>query len=305
MIRQLALLGLPHAGKTAWLGRLWVGADTRVGRLHRAATPGDVGALNQLSDWLYEARYPDRSPAENAPDFHADLVWDGRSGRLPFTLHISDYSGEELNAIYKDRAAWKEGWDARARASGLAILVRPDQLNPPRASRLRRSAPTSDEAERLLGAAMMPDRDLRQDDLVDRLPTGTALVEMLQLLRAARRLSTGEVPDPDDWRIAVIFSAWDAVPSEEREAGPTAFLRGKLGLLDDFLATNYDPRGVRVFGLSTTGGDLNDPSFATQYKEKDPEHFGFVCWDTSDGPRQESDVTLPLGWLLEGDAALP
>ena len=307
MSRQLALLGLPHAGKTAWLGRLWVSADTASGRLHKTAHPDNLQALNQLSDWLYERRWPDRSPLKNAPDFSVDLRWTGRAGAIPFRLHIADYSGEEVNAIYGDRAAWTSAWDLRAKASGLAILVRPDgeQLKPPRASRLARPAPALDDPARLFGQELMPDSDVRSEDDPAHLPTGLALVELLQLLRTARGLYLGEVPDPKALRVAVIFTAWDVMLKEDPTLSPAHFLHTRLGLLDDFLACNYDSAGIRAFGLSTTGGDIEKEPHKSAYQAGEPEEFGYVTWDSPSGVRDDPDITLPLGWLLEGDDILP
>jgi hypothetical protein len=138
-------------------------------------------------------------------------------------------------------------------------------------------------------------------------PTTIALVETLQFLRRERGLIMGEVPDPDQFRIAVIVSCWDQIPSEVCEKGPESFVQVHFPLLNDFLRANFDATGVRIYGVSSTGGDLTRDAYKRQYDNLEPAKVGEVVYHPISGGAMKSDpdITIPIGWLLEGESALP
>ncbi len=122
------------------------------------------------------------------------------------------------------------------------------------------------------------------------------------MIRARRGWELGE--RPEDVRVAVVLTAWDALEEDEAAAGPDAYLRDRFPLLHDFLWSNFDPDRVRCFGLSATGGDLGDPEYRQRFMNRE-EALSRVCWSTSgDVVRTDHDVSLPFAWTIAGEAAL-
>jgi hypothetical protein len=67
------------------------------------------------------------------------------------------------------------------------------------------------------------------------------------------------------------------------------------------------PLGEPFFGLSSTGGDLVNETFRRKYAQSEPELMGELVYHPSPkgSPVSVPDIALPIGWLLEGESALP
>ncbi|MEP7122659.1 MAG: hypothetical protein ABJE95_17175 [Byssovorax sp.] len=332
--RLLAILGMSDAGKTTYLGRLWLGVHAQIGRLHAAGLPEVLRPLRDVSSYLLQGNYPPRTRRGEVTAFNVPLRWAGAKEALPFTLAFTDYSGEELERIFTQRdAGWTTAWQMRATGSlGLLLFLRPRDILKPTSARLigpmeaaqwahvRGEEPVpepkkpraAEDPAFLFDAAFAPQssEELHRrpnPDQAVRPPTAVALVEVLQFLRQERRLLMGEAPDSNHFRVAVVVTCWDAIPRGVQDLGPEPFVKAHFPLLHDFLCSNFNSDGVRVFGLSSTGGDLADPVFLGQYEQIDPELMGNVVYHPTPGgdPISDPDIALPIGWLLEGDDALP
>lgn len=303
---DIALLGLPQAGKTSWLGRLWLALDRppygSEPPLTKAGQP-DLEALNALSDSFIDGEYPKATPFVDPPRIRVPVRW--KEG-AQFDVRIADYSGEEIKAIHRERdAAWSEAWERRSESSSLMVFIRPAHHIDPTSTRLvpERMLQHVDQAGQV-GREPLRDSEGGNLDGWLTVPTAVAIVELMQFFRFLRGWSPGFWPDPKDFRVAVCLSCWDAVAEEDRCGGPAGYMRERLGLLDDFLSTNFHPGGVRAFGVSATGGDLRDAAFQETYAEKYPEDWGSVQWSTDEGVGESDDLATPLSWLLVGDEAL-
>jgi hypothetical protein len=329
---------MSNSGKTTYLGRLWLGAHGRVGKLQAAGLPEQLRPLREVSSYLLRNEYPPRTRHGEITSFSVPLRWDGKDSAVPFVLSFTDYAGEELEQIFSQRdSAWSDTWKSRSTDSvGLLLFVRPYQIRMPRSSRLIEPPVDGDEdlvhwkrirgeplpldgPEALPGEspeALFDPLHLPEDEEPHRRsdpgtlvkpPTAVTLVEVLQFLRHERGLTMGEAPDSSSFRVAVALTCWDAVPQEWRRKGPEPFLPAHFPLLHDFLKTNFHPDGVRVFGLSSTGGDLQDKTFLKEYERSDPEQMGELVYHPTPGgnPVSSRDISLPIGWLLEGESALP
>lgn len=331
--RTLAILGMSSAGKTTYIARLWLSVYERLGRLHAAGLPQAFKPLRHLSAYLLRGEYPHRTNYNSdPPSIDVPLRWSGRRSDLPFILSFTDYAGEELERILAMRdAGWTYTWKARATKSvGLLLFLRPDNIVVPRSPRLASAEDFDTMAFQLLRGDALPDgasqplpaenpalifdRSYQPEDEVEHRahpsepvhpPTAVALVETLQFLRHERGLIFGDVPAPDEFRIAVIVSRWDEVARtrEQREEGPQAFVQRRFALLHDFICANFDATGVRFFGLSATGGDLWDKTYRERYAGLEPAKVGEVVYHPTPGGsvRSDPDITLPIGWLLEGE----
>lgn len=305
----IAFLGLPKSGKTTWLGRLWLAIDRpsldQVQLLQKSGQP-DLDALNALADPFIDAKYPAPTSFHNPPRIRTPLKWTGRRDEPFFDVVIADYSGEEVKAIHKERdPAWSTAWEERAQAASVAIFIRPEHHIRPTSTRLVKERMLSSLEQAGRAASRLTDSEGGNLDGWLVVPTAVAIVELLQFFRFLRGWAPGWTPDPEQFRVAVLLSCWDAVPENQRAGGPAGYMRDYLGLLDDFLSTNFKPEGVRAFGVSSTGGDLTEPGFKDTYLQKYPEDWGSVSWNAPSGVRESVDLALPLAWLLVGEEALP
>lgn len=297
---SLAVLGLPRAGKSVFLGRLWHAVQHDHRRLQKRGQPADLQPLRVLGAPLEDGMFPDRTSRDAPPSFVAPLRWSGAIVR-DIDLHATDYNGERLRGIWRrDADAWSEDWEARAHAEGIAVVVRADLVRRALGSRPLIPSAQGDDRPRRLFPDTQPDFHARPDDAVAA-PTAVELVELLQVLRHVRGLAAGQV-EPG-FRIAVLLTAWDAIDAALQETGPRRFLEEELGLLDDLLATNFNPGDIRAFGLSAVGGDLTNTDYRNKFLQGEVDEHGWVTWDAN-GVRMSGDVTLPIGWLLLGDDAL-
>lgn len=325
--RTLALLGGPSSGKSTYLGALVDALQLeKIHHLRLGALPKDARGLQYLAEPLLEGRYPARTSANQRLRLVAPLRTHGDYFKeSAFTLDIGDYDGEEVDRLFRDRIhGWTEEWTQRAQAQGLVLLVRPEMLSqlprlqgPPvdDAARWNRltgiEAPPAQRRGPVSAAPARPEQIFTHLAVGDmpatpwavpsdpvKVPTVLTLIELLQFIRRVRNLAPGQ--RPQDFRIALLFSAWDSVDSAWKDAGPRAYLDHSLPLLADYLWSNFRTDDVFCFGLSSTGGDLLNPDHARHYLE-DPS--GFVTWTGPHGRSETRDLGLPLYWLLFGDHA--
>lgn len=328
--RSVALLGGPESGKTTYLGTL-VDAlqleSIQDLRLHGLAS--DSRAMEHLTEALLDGHYPQRTKAERHM-LELPIVATEQGRQRPFTLRVGDYDGEEVERLFRDRnRGFIQEWKDRAHADGLLIFFRPPAVRPlwrPPGQR----APTEDERWRHLAGLLTdpapvaspaisagqltPDkvfgpslideeapapRPAQPDDPM-KIPTVLAIIELLQFLRHVRGLAPGERPPRGSLRVALMVAAWDAVDRDWQQRGAAAYLSEEMPLLEDFLWCNFHGDDVFRFGLSSTGGNLNNPDYQARYL--DHEERGYVTWTNATGQVVRSaDISIPIKWALFGD----
>lgn len=340
--RTIAVLGGPESGKSTYLGAVVSALeDGQTPGLALDRLSEDIRAWEQLSEPLLEGAYPQRTKAERHQlELPLELVPlpQGAAGTslvnepTPLALHMGDYDGEEVERLFRDRTrGWSDEWRTRAMADGLLLLLRPPALRPIRQQPMR-PAPSEAEQWQWLAGRARPDDDTTAlsaaastpgpqnyfgPGLVDEevptpppaqpddpvvIPTVLAIIELLQFIRHVRDLAPGERPRHGSFRIALLVAAWDAVDQDWHSRGAAAYLGEHLPLLEDFLWSNFHEADVFRFGLSSTGGDLNDPAYRERYG-KHPG--GFVTWTNARGQQVRSrNLATPLQWALFGDRAL-
>jgi hypothetical protein len=311
--RHAAVLGGPSSGKSTWLGALWDGAQLGDGGFEPDGVATDLEAADRLAEPLRGGRYPDRTSLEaRALDIALPLRTRPPLPEARLTLATADHPGEELDLVFADRR-WTQAWQARGTTGALLLFIAPPSVIPlPRLPAGGPPAPTdpggpgtSPEALGFADLAEPPPRPgapAAHEPV--RVPTVLALVELVQLLRHARGLEPGERPPTGELRVAVLFSQWDAIDPRWQALGPEQLLQQEYALLDDLLWSNFHPTDVRVFGLSTTGGDLRDPRHRERYLD---EQKGYVTWTDPEDPRspkRADDPSLPLAWALFGEPGL-
>ncbi|MCK4794448.1 MAG: hypothetical protein KAV87_62545, partial [Desulfobacteraceae bacterium] len=214
--------------------------------------------------------------ASGAEDFRGRLV-------------VPDCSGELWLDIYRKRE-WSEDWEnIISDLCGCLLFVRID----------------SDETvnpldwvscEKLLcSPANFPDL-LGNEEMETITPTQVVLVDWLQFLRRAFTDRVGGSFRP---RIGIVITAWDFVPKEQEYSDPGNYLKSNFPLLWQFMLTNTDRFDFATFGLSITGGNLNDATgFRKDYLNSDPHKAGYVVHSEKGVVHKSGDLTLPVAWAM-------
>ncbi|MDP2312202.1 MAG: hypothetical protein Q8P41_04800 [Pseudomonadota bacterium] len=272
------VLGGPNSGKTHYAGQLYGRLRRRPGALslrRDAGTPPDLSALEEVFRCLENGRAADHTSSAMWADVALPLV---SRGGVAVDLRWPDYGGEQLKAITEHRAVASRWRDRLAAAEGWALLVRlqGEVTYPDAVAELTRSP-----IERQVAAARAGSWD-----------ANARLVEMLQLLLHVSEFGvTQPLSRP---RLAVLLTCYDELAPSNLT--PRAVLSERLPLLMSFIAANWMPDAVSVWGLSSLGRPLTLDSEDEQFIEDGPERQGWVL-PPEGGPRSE-DLTLPLAWLL-------
>ncbi len=326
---SITLLGGPSSGKTTYMGAVIraLRSTKKPAHLVLKSLPEDATGYNRLSQPLAGMKYPQRTKAER---HRLDMPMQVNRGETveDVSLLMGDYDGEEVERLFKDRnQGYSDEWKARAHARGILLFLRPDALTPlprlhvpedlsdrerllalksteqPR-SRMRAPKRSASDPESAFGPGIQDaERKTRPAAPNDRVqvPTILAVIELLQFLRHERDLSPGERPRPGELRIALLASAWDAADVAWQRKGPREFFAEQAPLLEQFLASNYRREDVTYFGLSSTGGDLNNEDHKKTYR-KNPH--GYVEWpDVTGRIHRSRNLALPIEWALFGDEA--
>lgn len=335
----LALLGGPASGKSTYLGALADALeDGRLAQLELVGLPGDARALEHLTEPLLDGHYPQRTKAGQRLDIDAHLrahpAPNSAAAPVDVQLRVGDYDGEEVERLFRDRArGWSDEWRARASADGLLLFLRPRAIRPlvrtgggdqlseaerwqylagvldTQTARPTPGRPPSieDSPEAAFGPGELLDEEIpapppaRPGQPVH-IPTVLAVIELLQFMRHARGLAPGERPAPGTMRVAILVAAWDAA-SEWHKRGASVYVGETMPLLVDYLWSNFHERDVLCFGLSSTGGDLNDPDYRARYLDDGAR--GYATWRAgTSNVERSTDLSVPLRWALFGDPAL-
>lgn len=306
MTERLSILGGRRSGKSTWLGCTWLASRQPSSKLRATALPDALEPLKILSTELLARKYPARTNTSVAGVIRIPLVWDASPKAVEFELEVADFDGEEIESIFDLRqSAWTEAWRRRAEPSiGLLLFLRPSMAERISASRLQAGARTPDaDSPEALFPGQTP-ADVKRDGSVA-IPGEVALIETMQLMRAAREIGAGQ-PSPD--RLGIVLSCWDELSHADAANGPDGVLAQAYPLLYDFIYTSHDPRRVQVFGLSATGVNLADEQARKTLINEDRQvaDLGRVIWRAGRGEalQESSQVALPLGWMIEGDSAL-
>lgn len=316
--KSVALLGGPESGKTTYLGALTLGLESakEQAQVRIADIGDDARGLRRLAEPLRRGAYPQRTKAERHTLDVALRTLGGRLPALDFMLRIADYDGEEIERLFDQRSvANMTEWQARAQADGLLLFVRPSAIKPlptlhkPGTTISRAdvspSAPLfspSHFSDGIAAEEVPPPRQRKAHEPVN-VPTVLGLIELLQYLRELRGLSPGERPPVGDYRIGILLPSWDELAPEWQQKRPQDYLVEHAPVLLDYLWSNHHLDDVFYFGLSATGGDLNQPEHKQPYI-RDPQ--GYVRFaKTNGGLAEADDLSLPILWALFGDRALP
>jgi len=287
--RSVLLVGVPDAGKTNFLSRLWLALDLGGGILAKAALPADLDYLKAGADHLLKGEFAPHTPHDVHDRTEIPVKSTSAGHEFLGTLVVPDLPGEQVLSVFRNRQ-WSDDWENTIHPGcGCLLFVRIDSkeliapldwLNCPAhfGSPLPAASPQKDETDKA------------------KPPTQVVLVDWLQFLRKAftERVSGTYRP-----RVGIVVTAWDLAPNDQKAGGPEAWIASNLPLLSQYVQTNDDEFEFAYFGVSVASGDLlADPAFKASYLSGDPRKAGEVVHSLSGKVESSGDMTLPVAWAL-------
>lgn len=278
MSRTIILLGGPDSGKTNYIPPLWRTLDRAMGTLHAAEQPDDLSFVLEIAEHLFAGSFAPRSEHSDARrDF--EVVVAATKGGPRSRVVVPDISGELWRNAVIDNEIDPDWMSELKQADGALLFVRVN----------------SDQDVRPLDWVTSRNMLEKLGGVEDQgLPTQVMLCELIRFLESSLiNREDGESP-----RLSVIVSAWDLVDPVTFQKGPEAYLEREYPLVAGRL-TDLDDLDVRVFGLSSVGGDLkHDPDFRQTYLEAGPDGHGWVAVQDNGEWRKDPDLTLPIAWAV-------
>ena len=279
---RVSVVGLPGSGKTTFLAALWhlVQSGEVATRLtFHSLREGNYSHLNEIVKQWRNAYKPERTLLSGMKTVSMNLNSEERLVRITFP----DVPGEDYQRMWEERVANNELLDVLS-ADGMALLINGDNIVAP--AWVREQV----ELQRQLDD-QAPDHP-PVDWHPKHAPTQVQLVDLLQHVRA--------LVGPHRQKLVVLISAWDK--AEEEESDPKEFLRIKLPLLYQYLATDRDNWDWRAYGVSAQGGEYDgkesgaSPSEeAARLRDHDIASKRIRVVRESD---DDNDLTAPLEWLI-------
>ena len=282
------LVGGPDAGKTNYLGRIWLTITNQKGLVLRNGLPNDVDYLEAIASHLLKGNFAPHSLHGLKKECVIPVKVRDASP-LDGEFIVPDCAGEEWMGIYKKRE-WTEDWEARIsencscllfiRASSSEIVTPMDWIG----------------FFKCFGTTHAPAGALREGNAEHVTPTQVVLIDWLQFLRIAFSDKLGVACRP---RIGIIVSAWDRVPSDDQNTSPSKYIEDNFPLLHQFLLTNTKYYDFRTFGCSVSGGDLHEEhGFRKSYLHRGPQNAGYIVYEHGGSIKRSTDHTLPLAWAM-------
>lgn len=278
MSRSIILIGGPDTGKTNYIGTLWRALDRRKGALYAAEQPKDIKFVLEIADHLFAGGFAPRSEHSDARrDF--EVVVAATEGGPQARIVVPDISGELWRNAVIDSEIDPDWLSELTRADGALLFVRVD----------------SDQDVRPLD--WVTSRGLLEKlggEDNQGLPTQVMLCELVRFLET----SLADREDGQCPRLSVVVTAWDRVDIETFQQGPLAYLEREYPLFAGRL-TDLEDLDVRIFGLSSVGGDLkHDPDYRRTFLEAGADGQGWVSVGDGKEWKRDSDITLPVAWAV-------
>ncbi len=287
--KSVLLIGVPDAGKSNFIFRFWLSVDAEQGLLKKNGLPDELEYLRDGSNHLLNGEFAPRTAHDVVDRTQIPVKAQFGSDEFLGKVVVPDLPGEQTLTVFRTRE-WDSHWEDEIRMGcGCLLFVRID----------------SDELVAPIDWVNCPDNFGTPIDRVEppkdetgkvKPPTQVVLVEWLQFLRKAFTARVGGAYRP---KIGIVVSAWDLAPTDQKDAGPAAWLRSNLPLLSQFIKANDDEFEFAYFGVSVASGDFQkDPGFKKTYLQGNPRIAGDVVYDVTGKVETSADVTLPVAWAL-------
>jgi hypothetical protein len=288
------IAGYPKAGKTTYLAALWYvlnhtdELDAGL-RLHKLA--GNDVYLNMIQEQWLEYREVDRTKLSQEKTIFVEIQELG-SGKI-LGLSCPDLSGERFDQQFEERHCSSDFAELVAKATGCLLFIHSGEVT--RAVSIAAAEP----AIRLLDSQSHTTLLHKDAGTIEKaIPWDRTMpciqVKIIELLQFIEYLRDSIEP----MRLAIVLSAWDLV--ESQNITPSAFLEKQLPLLRQFLLANVQTFSSGVFGISSTGVDLNEENRANinKYAAEIYKHTNRIKVIFGDENACSHDLTLPIKWVL-------
>jgi hypothetical protein len=277
--RSVLLVGGPDAGKSLFLGSLWLCLREGGGSHRLEGDPADIRYVNGIADSLLRGKYvPRTNIGEDARDFEVKLV---DSDDVRSALVVPDVDGELWKKASENREL-PNTWIDRLHSSSAALLfVRVGSSE---------FVPMMDW---VASAEAMREPMMKQFSQEERMPTQVFLTDLINVLDEHLGVDETEAP-----RVALIVSAWDLLPPEDADFTPAAYLEREYPMLAGRLRET-GRLNVRVFGVSAIGGDLEDANHLKAFQDNPGTATYSVV--ENDGGGSRALLTAPVDWTLGDD----
>lgn len=278
MSRSIILLGGPDSGKTNYIAPLWRALDSKSGVLHAVKQPEDITFVLEITDHIFAGGFVPRTEhSEARRDF--EVVVAETSGGPEAKIVIPDISGELWRNAVLENEIELDWMKELCEADGALLFIRVGSDQDVRPL----DWVTSRRMLEMLG-----------DEDEQGLPTQVMLCELIRFLE----ISLANRDDGERPRLSVVVTAWDLVDAGTFQKGPLAYLEREYPLLAGRLM-DIEDLDIRVFGLSSVGGDLkNDAQFRQTFLTEGPDGLGWVATDDGNGWKKVFDITTPIAWAV-------
>lgn len=319
---SITLLGGPDAGKSNYIGALWMLLRRNKATYRVPVSSGNIAYVERIVGHLRKGKYPPRTePDDGESIFVASIAHHTKPDTPIATITVPDMIGEIWKAASRDRRI-DPAWIKQLRESNCAILfVRfgseeivdmPDWIAS--ADLMQMEAEQEAEAAAEAEAAGVPEGDseagaadappegategegdtaAHEEAEPNTTPTQLFLCDLVNLLEEHLGRDAG-VERP---RVALAIAAWDGVGAPERAAGSKKFIQKNYPMLHGRIA-DRSRLDIRAFGVSATGYDLNIPEQREEYLKVGPDRAGFAEAEI-DGKISKGDLLMPLAWALQ------
>ncbi len=308
------MMGLPDSGKSTFVAALWevvrsldVPEAMTLGILN-----GDYTYINKLHKLWSEGKRLPRT--EVGQEGIISIPLRNRSSKHNSSEQIEiilpDLSGESFDQQWEMRIMPTEYRTHLIEATGLLFFVHSQKFNPGdllsfRTAELEKLLESDDDDKegtkvddqvaevRVARAESTPPSEGTAAPIINPVPfepknapTQTKIVDLLQ--------QALWLTEPERLRkVALIISAWDLV--QDRVGSPSEWVDTAMPLLSQFLNSNTERFGSRIYGISAQGGEYSDKTTVALLNKRNASERIKVL----DGKIEHNNITAPLQWLMD------
>lgn len=279
--RTVVLVGGPSSGKSNFLARLWGALIKHEGALRAPVPPDKIEYVEKLLHHLLTGQFAPRSETtleEHDHDLTIAITHVERKD-VSADLVVPDVRGELWKKVVSSNEIPPHWLDIVKGTDSALLFVR------------ALSEENCDPLDWVTARELLAD-GLGENEAADAIPTQVFLCELLRLLENTLSRANGRP------KVAIIVTAWDALPPDTRARSPLAYIQEQFPLLAGRLRDSGDI-DIRVYGMSILGGDVGNTQFRDQYLNGGGlRGAGYVILDENGQAIEDKDVTRPIKWLI-------